>query len=170
MNDPIEQLIEEHRNILRGVKLLEITGKMAIDQALPIAEAEDLLQFFKKYADDGHHAKEEKILFSRLYEKDEGLRKESSPLSVLAEQHITARKLVSNISQLDNKFPYHVEDYSALLKRHIDIEDEVFPVLATDYLNEAEIALIMADFKAEDELRDLNAALKLLDIVELRLI
>ena len=93
MNDPIEQLIEEHRNILRGVKLLEITGKMAIDQSLPTSEVADLLMFFKNYADDGHHAKEEKILFTRLYEKDEGLRKDSSPLSVLAEQHITGRTL-----------------------------------------------------------------------------
>ncbi|MCE7733622.1 MAG: hypothetical protein GPJ54_02010 [Candidatus Heimdallarchaeota archaeon] len=170
MNDPIEQLMEEHRNILRGVKLLELTGKMATDQVLPITEAKDLIQFFKKYADDGHHAKEEKILFSRLYEKDDGLRKESSPLSVLADQHITARKLIANISHMDNKFPYHVEDYSALLKRHIDIEDEIFPVLATDYLNEVEIALILTDFQAEDESRDLNSALKLLDIVELRLL
>ena len=170
MNDPIEQLIEEHRNILRGVKLLEITGRMAQDKVLPKTEVENLLEFFKKYADDGHHAKEEKVLFSRLYEKDEGLKKESSPLSVLADQHVTGRKLVSNISKMDGGFSYHVEDYSALLKRHIDIEDEVFPVLATDYLTEAEIALIMTDFQVEDDLRDLNGALKLLDKVEIQLL
>jgi len=157
-------------NILRGVKLLEVTGKMAVDKSLPTDEVEYLIEFFKKYADDGHHAKEEKILFSRLYEKDEGLRRESSPLSVLTQQHVRGRKLVSNISRMDNDFPYHVEDYGALLRRHIDIEDEVFPVLATDHFSDAEIALIMTDFETENGLRDLNAALKLLDKVEMQLL
>ncbi|MFV2015370.1 MAG: hemerythrin domain-containing protein [Candidatus Heimdallarchaeota archaeon] len=170
MSDPIEQLIEEHLNILRGVKLLEVTGKIAVDKSLPTDEVEDLIEFFRKYADDGHHTKEENILFTRLYEKDEGLKKESSPLAVLTEQHVTGRKLVSNISRMDNDFPFHVEDYGALLRRHIDIEDEVFPVLAADHFSDAEIALIMTDFERENGLRDLNAALKLLDKVEMQIL
>ncbi|MHA2031823.1 MAG: hemerythrin domain-containing protein, partial [Candidatus Kariarchaeaceae archaeon] len=112
MNDPIEQLIEEHRNILRGLKLLEVTGVMANDNTLPQNEVTTLITFFKQYADDGHHAKEEKVLFAKLYEKDDMLRKESSPLSVLSEQHVTGRKLVSNLSRMDTNYQFYVEDYA----------------------------------------------------------
>ncbi len=170
MNDPIEQLIEEHRNILRGIKLLELTAKMANDNALPKQESLDLIHFFRMYADDGHHAKEEKLLFSKLIEKDSSLKSETSPLGVLTEQHIYARKLIGNISKVDDTYPFHVEDYSSLIKRHIDIEDEIFPVLTSDLLDSKEIQVLTSGFKTEDATRDLNNLLKILDKVEIQLL
>lgn len=170
MNDPIEQLIEEHRNILRGVKLLEVTAKMANDKELPKQESLDLIHFFKMYADDGHHAKEEKLLFSKLIEKDNSLKSETSPLGVLAEQHVTARSLIGNLSKIDDTYPFHVEDYSTLIKRHIDIEDEIFPVLTNDLLDSNEIQVLISSFQTEDATRNLNDLLKILDKVEIELL
>ena len=170
MNDPIEQLIEEHHNILRGIKLLEFTAKMANDNLLPKQEITDLIHFFRMYADDGHHAKEEKLLFSKLIEKDKSLNSETSPIGVLNEQHVIARKLIGNISRLDNSYVFHVEDYSSLIKRHIEIEDELFPVLTNDLLDENEIVILLNGFQSEDSTRDLNNLLKILDKVEIQLL
>ncbi|MCE7734018.1 MAG: hypothetical protein GPJ54_04010 [Candidatus Heimdallarchaeota archaeon] len=167
--DPIEQLIEEHKNILRGVNLLERTSNILMLGGSVNEEIELLIQFFAGYADQGHHAKEEKILFERLYAKDEWLKKDTSPLEVLRVQHIESRSLVKNLRKIDARFDGYVLDYADLLRRHINIENEIFPTLAEDYFDRSELMTMGLEFSKEDAELELDYFLAILDKVDVRL-
>ncbi|MDH5645783.1 MAG: hemerythrin domain-containing protein, partial [Candidatus Heimdallarchaeota archaeon] len=116
--DPVEQLREEHENIKRGLKLLNIAGRMADDGSLPQNETDKLLTFFKNYADIGHHQKEEDILFVKLLNINTDLKSSSSPISVLSEQHVQGRNLMNKLKLMDDRFSLFVTDYNSLLQRH----------------------------------------------------
>lgn len=167
--DPIEQLKEEHKNILRGVNLLEKTANILMLGGSVKGEIELLIQFFSGYADQGHHAKEEKILFERLYAKDDTLRLDTSPLAVLRVQHIESRALVKNLRKIDARFDGYVLDYADLLRRHINIEDEIFPTLAEDYFDRSELLNMGLEFSKEDAELELDYFLAILDKVDVRL-
>lgn len=163
--DPIEQLKLEHENILRGVNYLNKTGEIAEKGELPANEAKLLIQFFQGYADAGHHAKEEEIFFKKLYEKNPDINQENTPVGVLLQQHVEGRSLIKDISQLDEGYADHVKIYSDLLNRHIEIEDNIFPVLVEDYLSEPDVQMMSVQFNQVDAVRDINQYLKILDTV-----
>ncbi|OLS27152.1 MAG: hypothetical protein HeimC2_12620 [Candidatus Heimdallarchaeota archaeon LC_2] len=169
MNDPIELLKIEHQNIIRGLNLLTTTGKIFEDGTTPTNEINELIKFFRLYADDAHHAKEEAILFPRFILKNPSFSSETSPISVLIDHHFLGRKIVANISKLDNQFPFHVNDYNELLQRHIEIEDELFPQLAEENFDAKEINDIAEEFSKADEIRNLDELLKILDRVEINI-
>ena len=169
MQDPIEQLKLEHQNILRGLELLSLTGKLYEEGAMPEDEINQLLKFFRLYADDGHHAKEEAILFPRLEIKNPSIANDNSPISVLVKHHFEGRKLVANISKLNNQYTLHVKNYNDLLSRHITIEDELFPQLADENFDANELDEIASEFNKVDEIRNLNELLKILEVVELNI-
>lgn len=166
MQDPIEQLKIEHQNILRGLDLLTQTGNSFDDGTKLVDDINHLIKFFRLYADDGHHAKEEAILFPRLKIKNPSIAEENSPLAVLIEHHFRGRKLVGDISKLDNQYSIHVNDLNALLRDHIEIEDEIFPQLAEDNFDSKEIRDISVEFAQADEIRNLDELLLILDQVE----
>ncbi|MDH5404559.1 MAG: hemerythrin domain-containing protein [Candidatus Heimdallarchaeota archaeon] len=168
--DPVEQLREEHENIKRGLKLLNIAGRMADDGSLPQNETDKLLTFFKNYADIGHHQKEEDILFVKLLNINTDLKSSSSPISVLSEQHVQGRNLMNKLKLMDDRFSLFVTDYNSLLQRHIEIEDEVFPVLVEDNLNNSEISAIYLEFQNVDSNLNLYSYLKILDQLEVFLL
>ena len=164
---PIEQLKLEHQNILRGVKYLQRTGEISKQEKIPMMEVNLLLQFFRGYADAGHHAKEEEILFTRLIEKEPGIDDETSPLGMLIQQHKEGRNLVGSLSEMNDKYSLYVDSYSDLLNRHIDIEDNLFPSLVEDYLTEAEVKMMSIQFYQVDAVRDINKYLKILEKLEI---
>ncbi|MCE7737579.1 MAG: hypothetical protein GPJ54_22000 [Candidatus Heimdallarchaeota archaeon] len=166
MQDPIEQLKIEHVNILRGLDLLTLTGSSFDEGTKLINEINQLIKFFRLYADDGHHAKEEAILFPRLKVKNPSITEENSPLGVLIRHHFQGRKLVAEVSKLDNQYSVHVNDLNDLLRQHIEIEDEIFPQLAVDNFDSKEIDEISIEFATADEMRNLNELLLILDQVE----
>jgi hemerythrin-like domain-containing protein len=121
MYDPIEQLKVEHQQILRGMRLLELTGNMVQDGTTPQNEITSLISFFREYADKAHHVAEEKIFFRLLKEKDESLATDLSPITILEEQHVEARRLLGIIEGVSKQYSMDVMDYSELLRRHINI-------------------------------------------------
>lgn len=166
MQDPIEQLRIEHVNILRGLDLLTLTGNSFDEGTKLVDEINQLIKFFRLYADDGHHAKEEAILFPRLKIKNPSMAEENSPLTVLIRDHFRGRELVGEVSKLDNQYSIHVNDLNQLLCDHIKIEDEIFPGLAEDNFDSKEIGEIAFEFAKADEIRNLNELLLILDQVE----
>ena len=167
---PAEQLKLEHDNILRGLKLLQITAEHAKDSAPPKREIEMLVDFFTGYADQGHHAKEEEIFFEYLYKKDETLKSETSPIAIFREDHVNGKKMISRITRVDEEFPFYVSDYNRMLNRHIEMENELFPILIEDYLTEAEIVTMTQEFERADSQRDLASKLAILDRVEVMML
>lgn len=167
---PAEQLKEEHKNILRGVKLLNITADYMKDGSILQNEIHLLVDFFRNYADQGHHAKEEEIFFEYLYKKDESFRGDFSPIATFRDDHIRGRKIVSSIERVDGDYPFRVNDYSMMLNRHIEMEDELFPMIIEDNLSEVEIQAMSEEFASADAKRDLASKLSILDKVEVFLI
>ncbi len=152
------------------MKLLGITADHVRDGSAPRAEIEKLIEFFKGYADQGHHAKEEEIFFEYLYRKEDGFRSETSPIAIFREDHVNGRRMVTRISRVDEDYPFHVNDYSMMLRRHIEMEDELFPTIAEQHLTENEVLSMETEFQQADAQRDLASKLALLDKVEVFLI
>ncbi|MDP2906566.1 MAG: hemerythrin domain-containing protein, partial [Nanoarchaeota archaeon] len=62
METPIGVLKEEHEIIKEGLDVLELLSKTDAKK-IQVSDVEGILGFFKEFADDCHHAKEEKMLF-----------------------------------------------------------------------------------------------------------
>ncbi|MBI3161611.1 MAG: hemerythrin domain-containing protein, partial [Chloroflexi bacterium] len=107
-----------------------------------------------------HHQKEEGILFTAL--EGHGFPKDADPVSVFMDEHVEGRRLTKGmiecaerISAGDNsaksQLASHARDYIALLREHIQKEDNVLFPIADDVLAE-ESAQLLKDFnRADDE-------------------
>ncbi len=121
-------LVEEHRVILDVLDALPKEG------VTDIALADDMLHFFREFADHVHHQKEEKILFPNAQKK--GVLKEGGPIGMMLWEHEMGRELVQGMyAELTNlkagqgkKFQKRLTDFRSLLKQHIQKEEEcMFP-------------------------------------------
>ncbi|MDL2211297.1 hemerythrin domain-containing protein [Erysipelotrichaceae bacterium OttesenSCG-928-M19] len=138
----VEMLIEEHRKITELVYIAEYIIRQPNFLIKYAQEVEKLLYFFKYYADDFHHGKEEDMLFY-LFEKNDILK-------AMYQEHEQSReyrsKLVSSsdvkeISQL-------ITEYCLMLKDHIYKEDNIlFPYLDRNLTTEM---LVEIDRKMQD--------------------
>ncbi|MHA2504668.1 MAG: hemerythrin domain-containing protein, partial [Candidatus Kariarchaeaceae archaeon] len=160
--DPVEILKEEHRNILRGVDLLDRLARIAQKGELLVDPIDNMVHFFRQYADVGHHQKEEDLLFTALFEKDETLQGEFSPIGELQAQHVEGRRLVGRISA-KTSFSDDAQDYGSLIRRHIEIEDTLFPELVVSRFDTSEMEQLRVKFL---EVEDLNTTAKLLALLD----
>jgi len=132
----IEDLRQEHELIEQVVGSLRtfVTARLA-DQGDPMDGAR-FLAFFRRYAGDFHHDKEEAVLFQALAERAE-VPAERGPLAALTGEHRRMGGLLdalegllgSAISETDRpRLEALALDYSHALWRHIDAENSVlFP-------------------------------------------
>ena len=133
----IEDLRQEHELIERVVGSLRafVTARLA-GQGNP-EDAARFMAFFRRYAGDFHHDKEEDILFRALAEKAE-LPANRGPIPALIGEHTRMAMLLDGMEGLLGS-PLSTEqerqylqalavDYSRSLWRHIDAENSVlFP-------------------------------------------
>jgi hemerythrin-like domain-containing protein len=136
---PIEQLVHEHQVILlvldgvqTEVDYIRSTGKVRGEKI------EQMLDFFRTFADKCHHAKEEKLLFQRM--SDKGMPTESGPISVMLHEHDLGRAYLSAVEEAlpdaeqgDDSAVEVVADslqgYANLLRNHITKEDDIlYPI------------------------------------------
>lgn len=140
MTEPSEILQEEHEVIQH---LLHVLTAMAerVDrgEAVARADVDDVLEIVVKFADECHHAKEEKALFPalRLASPQEG----AALVHRLEGDHEAGRHLVaamrsespaaeSGDPKARSQFAKDARSYAALLTRHIDAETEqLFPLV-----------------------------------------
>jgi hemerythrin-like domain-containing protein len=109
----------------------------------------DGVDFIRSYADQYHHAKEEKILFNYF---DENL----SIIKVMLEDHEKARMHVKVILDAmkrgdSDEVTKHLEGYREILTEHIKKEDEILYPLIDEKLSTTQIGQLFSKFKDVDQ-------------------
>jgi hemerythrin-like domain-containing protein len=148
MKSPTDILRDEHRVILGALTTLErAADQLAAGRALPEGWWDQMLEWFRAFADRNHHAKEEKSLFPAMVKA--GVPAEDSPLSVMVEEHLQGRALIRAMASEDTaQRVATARQYVQLLRDHIGKEDGfVFP-LADSVLDERAMTALGREFEA----------------------
>jgi hemerythrin-like domain-containing protein len=138
--EPIQLLMDEHQVILKGMDALE--GYVEDGKA----DAKDLacfVEFIRRFADAIHHGKEEDILFAEM--EAAGFPADSGPLAVMLGEHDEGRRLTGILAgAAEAGVPWTegprqaVRDaahgYAALLRQHIQKEDQILYPMAQAHL------------------------------------
>ncbi|HRH65748.1 MAG TPA: hemerythrin domain-containing protein [Bacteroidia bacterium] len=136
MNDSLKTLYEEHAIIVNVIDAAKNAGALiARDPDEYDAYIRKLIHFFRTYADQYHHFKEEEILFPEMAKRNELLG--GSILQEMLENHEDFREMIKNIEVNLNKKDFRKAQqeliaYTESLLDHIAAEnEEVFPMAET---------------------------------------
>ncbi|MBL7893410.1 MAG: hemerythrin domain-containing protein [Bacteroidia bacterium] len=136
MNDPIKILYNEHETIVVAVDIAwKLDSLLVKDETRYIMILRQLIEFFKCYADQYHHRKEEQILFPLMNKKNQLL--EEGVIKEMFENHDDFRGMIANIETfLDQRDCLRAQQqlhvYAEALLDHISVEnDEVFEIAKT---------------------------------------
>lgn len=98
-----EILVDEHRLIMRMVNVLTTLHKrLQNGDDVDANILTDVVDFFRMFADKGHHAKEEDILFPTL--ERHGVSPQGCPIGGLKSEHKQARILMTTLSDAIGKY------------------------------------------------------------------
>lgn len=169
-----DMLSDEHRIIERMLAVLQkLTGE-------PVENSLDswrkTLDFFRYFADQCHHFKEEQVLFPAMEER--GVAREGGPIGMMLTEHEEGRSAVkamlSAIPLVEAKNEAAKEIlvdkakvYLRLLKEHIQKEDEVLFRIADDVIPADEQKALLRSFE-EHEVKEMGSGIheKYLKIAE----
>ena len=142
MTAPTDVLREEHRVILSALELLErAAGRDVLDRWWTEA-----LAWLRAFADRNHHAKEEAALFPAMVKA--GAPAEHGPIPVMLEEHVEGRRLVEAMrTSAAAERARACRDYVALLRAHIDKENEIVFPLAEAVLDVHAQAALQREFE-----------------------
>lgn len=151
-----ESLERDHVLILRTLDLLERAMNRAAEGAeVPEDRARALIDFFRSFADDYHHHKEEEALFPAL--RDAGI---VPPVMVMMSEHEQGRALLKSMEAALHALSGPTEgrgrlaelahDYADLLRAHIEKENNVLFQMASRALSPATSAAILESFAELD--------------------
>ena len=158
--DITDALVTEHRLILRMITLLERNAPRTADGTYSNWQFYlDGIDFIRNYADRFHHAKEEDVLFEALIKN--GMPRENSPIAAMLMEHDQGRAFVKNMETAaleaqagqagrgqiiaDNALAY-----AALLREHIEKEDDILYPLAERVIPESMRDGIIAGYTAAE--------------------
>lgn len=154
MKNPIKILFDEHEIIISAIDIAKRADKLiAKDEVAYEKLIRDLINFFKVYADQYHHYKEEKILFPEMSKKNELL--EGGVIKEMFENHEDFRNLIKEIETFLDKKDYiqaqqQLHKYTEALLDHIAVEnDEVFQMAESIFDND-ELEKIYFRFQDSD--------------------
>ncbi|MFQ5723571.1 MAG: hemerythrin domain-containing protein [Terriglobia bacterium] len=149
-------LQREHDAILQMLEVAEELGRqLERGRRVSPQTLADLLEFFQVFADRCHHGKEEDLLFPWLEQR--GLPREGGPTGVMRSEHEQGRLLVRRLSEAAQAYRRGADEaraewaalaraYAALLRRHIDKENNVLFPMAESLLSPAEQQELAAAF------------------------
>jgi len=156
--DAIEELKAEHRGIESALRILaRIAETITRPEPADVQkDAQNLIEFFKTFADACHHGKEEGYLFPVLEQM--GVSRAGGPIGMMLSEHDLGRKLVKEMdtalarSQPEKKsaakaFQNAATEYIDLLHRHIFKEDNVLFEIAIQRLSKVRMQTLAEDFK-----------------------
>jgi hemerythrin-like domain-containing protein len=136
--DPIELLMTEHRLIEKGLDAMDgwLTTLSPGSESDDKDELARFVSFIRGFADAYHHGKEEDILFVAMV--DHGFPRDVGPIPVMLREHDLGRSLVSVLDGLAKQpatwseqdrdtLARTVREFSALLRQHIQKEDDPLP-------------------------------------------
>ena len=154
-------LYEEHRIIIKVLECLQkIAAEAEANGKLNADSANQAIDFFRNFADGCHHAKEEDRLFIVMQEN--GIPREGGPIGVMLMEHDDGRRFVRGMSgavvqasdgdeDAIEHFAENARDFIALLRGHIDKEDQVLFPMAGQVLNEQVAETLLSDFHRIEE-------------------
>lgn len=150
---PTEELRHEHDVILL---VLQGAEKQVDLGTLKQDNLNEMLDFFVNFVDSCHHAKEEKHLFPKLEER--GISGQGGPVEVMLGEHSRGRALVASMKeraagwQMDKQATSDLGkdlfDYVALMRQHIDKENNVLFPMADKGLTPEEQESLSNEFAA----------------------
>ena len=154
--NPVKVLYDEHEIIISAITVSKAAQKLIADKPDVYEKVIiELIAFFRQFADQYHHYKEEIILFPEMNKKNELL--EDGVIKEMFNNHEEFRDMLAEIENCLNKKDYantqvKLNNYCEALLDHIAVEnDEVFQ-MAESLFNEDELEKIY--FKFEDCDRD----------------
>jgi hemerythrin-like domain-containing protein len=152
----IDVLIDEHRVIVRVLDALEMAAEqLERGRAVPPRFFLDAADFAAGFADRCHHGKEEGVLFQAMEAHGEPAR--GGAVEMLMDEHVEGRQYVkrlrdaaAELARGDAAATHRIVSasyaYAALLREHIEKEDEgVFP-MAAGIIPESEHDALLARF------------------------
>lgn len=158
---PTEILSSEHRVIEQVLDCLErIIAEASAAGQLDAASAKDAVSFFRTFADQCHHAKEEVHLFPAMEAK--GFPRDGGPTGVMLTEHEAGRGCVRTMSEAIDaaaagdgaalrRFAEAGAGFISLLRQHIEKEDHCLFSMANEVLTDEDQSALMAKFgKAEE--------------------
>lgn len=159
---PTDILIKEHDAIIVMLNILEkVCLKFDNGESVDETDLENIVEFFKVFADKCHHGKEEDILFPALEEY--GIPNEGGPISVMLAEHVEGRDNVNGMSNAivaykegkesaSIEFVLFARSYISLLRAHIDKENNILFKLADTQIPDERQQSLLVDFeRAEKE-------------------
>lgn len=139
-------MVDEHRLILRMIALVEHnTALLEAGKFRNWRFYLDAVDFIRNYADRFHHAKEEDVLFTELVKN--GMPEKQSPIEAMHMEHDQGRAHVRAMEEAARKaldgeagqtaiIAEHAKGYAALLRGHIEKENDILYPLAERILPE----------------------------------
>jgi hemerythrin-like domain-containing protein len=125
---PTDVLRREHEHIENALAVLEVLAERAErGAAVPRVAADALVDFFRRFTDGCHHAKEENALFPAL--EAHGLPRLGGPVGVMLHEHEEGRALLGSLAETArgcdgdaearSRFAAAARAYDCLLGGHI---------------------------------------------------
>ncbi|MDM7275597.1 MAG: hemerythrin domain-containing protein [Thermoprotei archaeon] len=155
--DPIENLMAEHRVIERALKLIEeLAYKVYSGETVDERALQELINFFREFADKCHHGKEETSLFPRL--ESRGIPREGGPIGVMLAEHELGRSYVRALKESVEKYYSGKREakedivenalaYARLLREHIFKEDNILFNMARAVLDSEDLKELSEEFE-----------------------
>ena len=158
----VERLKAEHDLIERGITLLEkAVARIDAGQSLPDGFSAWAARFFRQFADQCHHAKEEYVFFPVL--KQRGIPEQGGPIGVMLHEHVLSRECVTRMREASQAQPFDAptfadaaRQYIPLLRQHIFKENNVLFRMAERVMSEADDADVTGRFSQVEKERGLT--------------
>ncbi len=153
MKNPTDVLRDEHTTILGALDVIEHAADRAeAGASLPATWWADMIAWLRGFADQNHHAKEERSLFPALVKA--GVPSEGGPVGVMLAEHDPGRALIRRMESEDTSVRVEAaRRYAALLRAHIAKENDVLFMIADSVLEEPVQRGLAREFEAvADEL------------------
>lgn len=157
---PTEILENEHRVIEHVLACLEkMVGWNEKSKKLDCEAAQDMIEFFRMFADRFHHAKEERHLFAVL--EAHGMPRDGGPTGVMLAEHEMGRNFVGGMEKALKTYKYGnaealkdfaraARSYVVLLREHIQKEDHCLFAMTNQSLSDKEQAELLEAFRSEE--------------------
>lgn len=178
MNTSVEIMMEEHKYIMRMLKVIRklCLGVMQ-GEPIPYEKFEEALDFVRHYADEHHHGKEEKFLFKEMQNHLGRIGENLITSGMLIEHDYgrfymqELREALKRVQEGDDESRLDVIanaiSYTHLLERHIKKEDELVYTYGVNHLPKEVLAEVDRRSEVfEEEANAVGTQKKYLDLLE----
>lgn len=166
-----EDLINEHKEILLGLKILKnISGQIKTGKEVQ-KNLEEIAQFLRLFVDKCHHGKEEDLLFPAM--EKVGIPKEKGPIGQMLLEHKQSRqymeimdKAITEKGVYQEAFIKNIDEYICLLRKHIEKENTMLFPLGDKLIPQRRQEELLVEFEAyEQQVMGLSTHQKLHDML-----